>query len=72
VALVEFRDGKREIPEYLADMMSAPSKQYPIGLPTHTMSFEQAVAEANRVMVATHVNNAADALVRSHFRNGAG
>jgi hypothetical protein len=57
---VEFRDGKRWLPAYLADMMS--------GLETHRLTYEQAVAAANQKAFSDHVNAKADAFVAAHFR----
>lgn len=59
---VEFRDGKRPIPDHLADMMS--------GLPTHTLTFEQAKEKANWRLASDHANSAMDALRQSHFGRG--
>lgn len=56
---VEFRDGVKEIPAYLADMMA--------GLPTHTMTLEAAVAAANRKQLDGVMSNAYDELIKKHF-----
>lgn len=56
---VEFRDGKRLIPNHLADMMT--------DLPTHTLTYEQAVEKANWRLASDHANKALDGLVQSHF-----
>jgi hypothetical protein len=56
---VEFRDGVHEIPAYLADMM--------VGLPTHTMTVEEAIAKANAAAVERHMYKAYDQLIDSHF-----
>jgi hypothetical protein len=61
---LEFRDGKRLVPEHLADMMS--------GLKTHTMTYEEAVAKANWQLVSDHANRVADEVVQGHFRNRSG
>lgn len=62
---VEFRDGKREIPDHLADMMAT--------LPTHTLRYEEAVEKANWKLASDHVNRAADSVIQSHFgRTGGG
>ena len=62
---VEFRDGKKILPDHLADMM--------IDLPTHTLTYEQAVEKANWKLAADHVNRAADGIIQSHFsRTGGG
>lgn len=56
---VEFRDGVQPIPAYLADMMA--------GMPTHTMTLEEAIAAANRRQLDGVVSNAYDAVIRNHF-----
>jgi hypothetical protein len=61
---VEFRDGKRDIPDHLADMM--------IELPTHTLTYEQAVEKANWKLANDHINRAYDGIVQAHFRNQGG
>ena len=59
---VEFRDGKRLIPDHLADMMA--------DLKTHTMTFEQARDKANWKLASDFANKAMDATIQSHFRRG--
>jgi len=59
---VEFRDGKRLIPAHLADLMAT--------LKTHTMTYQQAVDEANWKMASDHINAAQDRVIQSHFRGG--
>lgn len=61
---VEFRDGKRMIPDHLADMM--------IDLPTHTLTHDEAVEKANWKLASDHANKAFDGLIQSHFRNQGG
>lgn len=62
--VVEFRDGKREIPDHLADIMA--------DLPTHTLTYDQAVEKANWKLATDHINRAADNIIQSHFRNQGG
>jgi len=59
---VEFRDGKRWIPAYLADLMG--------GLKTHTLTYDEAVAKANTKIGQDHINTAYDQIVGQHFRGG--
>jgi hypothetical protein len=59
---VEFRDGKRWIPAYLADMMAT--------FKTHTMTYEEAVEKANWKLAADYTNAAADRVIQGHFRGG--
>lgn len=58
---VEFRTGKREIPEYLADMMQ--------GIETIRMTYKEAVAAANAKVLSTHVDRAMDSILAGHFQN---
>lgn len=61
---LEFRDGKRLVPDHLADMMSS--------LPTHTMTYEEAVAKANWQLATDHLNRVQDGVLQSHFRERGG
>lgn len=56
---VEFRDGVQEIPAYLADMMA--------GLPTHTMTLDEAVAAVNKKQLNDVFSSAYDAAIKKHF-----
>lgn len=62
VAERKFRDGKREIPDYMDDLMA--------GLQTHKMTYEQAVKAMNSDMVGRHVDRAIDGIVQRHFAGG--
>lgn len=57
---VEFRDGTRTIPEYLAKLMS--------GLDTSTLTYEQAVRKANDANVRDYLNRHQQAAIAEHFR----
>jgi len=57
---IEFRDGKRQVPEYLGVLMS--------GLQTHRMTFDEAVSLANKRMEADHINAKRDEILAAHFR----
>jgi hypothetical protein len=59
MATVEFRTGKIEIPDYMADLM--------YGIPTHKLTYKQAVAAMNRKMLGDHVNRQYDRIVDDHF-----
>lgn len=59
MAELEFRDEKREVPDYIADMMS--------GIETFKMTYKEALAEANRRMEARVIDRAVDGLRKSHF-----
>lgn len=59
MAEVEFRTGKMEIADYLADLMR--------GIPTHKMTFDQAVEAMNAKMVGDYVGRSVDRMVDRHF-----
>lgn len=56
----KFRDGKREIPDYMDDLMA--------GLDTSRMTYDQAVVAMNHEMIATHLDRAVDQITDRHFR----
>lgn len=64
MALIEFRTGKREVPDHLADMMR--------DLPTHTLTFEQAVEKANWKLAQDHLSKVQADVLQSHFRDRGG
>lgn len=57
---IEFRDGKRLVPEYLGVLME--------GLTAHRMTYDEAVLAANRRMEADHINAKRDEILAAHFR----
>jgi len=57
---IEFRDGKRMVPDYLGVLMS--------GLQTHRMTYDEAVDTANKRMEADHLNAKRDEILAAHFR----
>lgn len=57
---IEFRDGRRLVPEYLGVIMD--------GLETHRMTYEEALLEANRRMEANFLNAQQDSILAAHFR----
>jgi hypothetical protein len=60
MAEVEFRDGKREVPDHVGAMVA--------GLETYTMTYEQAIKAAERRMLEDHVWKAQQSLIDAHFR----
>ena len=58
---LEFRDGKRVVPEYLVAILS--------GLETFRMTYDEAIAEANKVMERNHVAAAMSNVRTEHLRN---
>ena len=61
MAEVEFRDGVREVPDHLAEMMR--------GLPTHQMTLTEATQAANNSLIGDRFNRARQNLITEHFRN---
>lgn len=61
---IQFRDGPRVVPEYLADLMS--------GLDTIRYTYDEAVARVNNRMAADAANSAYDKIIQSHFKDGLG
>lgn len=60
MAELEFRDGLREVPDHLADMMR--------GLDTYKMTYEEAQTLANQSLVRDRLNRAGEKVVADHFR----
>lgn len=57
---VEFRDGKRLVPEYLASAMD--------GLETYRMTYREAILEGNRQMQRNAFTRQLDKHIIGHFR----
>lgn len=57
---LEFRDGKRLVPGYLARAMS--------GFETYRYPYKEAVAEANKQMTRDVLNDKLDNHILGHFR----
>lgn len=57
---IEFRDGKRLVPDYLGAIMA--------GLETHRLTYEEAILRANKRMEADFVNAQRDHVLAAHFR----
>lgn len=57
---LEFRDGTREVPDHLADMMT--------GLQTFTLTFEEAQTEANKRLTRDRLNQIGDKVVSDHLK----
>jgi hypothetical protein len=55
-----FRDGRRTVVPYLADLMS--------GLDTARYTYEAAVDEVNNRMARDHANASLDRVITNHFR----
>lgn len=57
---LQFRDGKRLVPEYLGALME--------GIDTYRMTYDEAVTIANKRMEANHLNAQRDRILAAHFR----
>jgi len=58
---VEFRDGEKEVPDYLADMMS--------GIDTYKLTLDESIQEANKRMLQRHVSDGLQRVVDEHLSN---
>lgn len=59
MAKVEFRDGVREIPDYLADLMTE--------FETYQLTADEAIAQVNKNLERKVLTNAYDSVVKDHF-----
>lgn len=59
MARVQFRDGARELPEHLAELMAA--------IDTYKLTYDDAVAEANRKLMSDHLDKTLRKVVSQHF-----
>lgn len=55
-----FRNGEREVPDHVAELMA--------DLPTHTLTFEQAIKLANESMIRRHLNKVQDDVIKEHAK----
>lgn len=60
MALVEFRDGSREVPDHLADLMAR--------IDTYKITFEQARKIADQQMVSDLLNKYQSDVISAHFK----
>lgn len=60
MALVDFRDGEREVPDHLALLMT--------DIDTQTMTYEQAVKAANESMTRWHLTGIQNDVVTKHLK----
>lgn len=58
--IVEFRDGERDVPDHVADMMR--------GLRTWEMTYEEAKSKSENRMVSQALEVAQKDLIDAHFR----
>lgn len=65
MAEVKFREGKRIVPDYMALLMR--------GIPTHKLTYEEAIAAMNRKMETDLLDHSVDRIIARHFaENGRG
>lgn len=57
---MEFRDGRREVPEHLAIHMR--------GMETYRLTYKEALTLVNRLMQIDFINRAADRFIDDHFK----
>jgi hypothetical protein len=57
---LEFRDGRRQVPEYVAALLA--------DVETFRLTYDQSIAEANRRMGADYANAAHERVLAAHFK----
>ncbi len=60
MAELEFRDGNREVPEHVELILK--------GIETYRMTYDEAIAAANRRLASDHVEQAFGKIKADHFR----
>ena len=63
MAELEFRTGKRAVPDHLADLMA--------GIETYKLTYEEALRQANARLTGDYLRKAQDRMLHEHFRRGA-
>jgi hypothetical protein len=61
MAEIEFRDGRRTVPDHVANMMS--------GLETHRFTYEEATRLAEKKILRDRLNEMQGNIVTRHFRD---
>lgn len=61
MAKIELRDGWREVPDHVADLLAGHVEQ------VYRLTYDEAIELANRELTRRHANAAADKLIREHF-----
>lgn len=61
MAELEFRDGKRNVADYLATIMRK--------IETHRYTFNEAIHMANRQLERDHFDAQRSQIIKEHFRN---
>ena len=60
MAELEFRDGKREVPDHLIDLLRQ--------IETFKMTYEEAVKAADELRMKQFLNTSMDGVLDTHFR----
>lgn len=58
---LEFRDGKRVVPDYMAELMA--------GMPLHKLTYNQAIDAMNAINVSRVIDRAYDRIIDRHFED---
>jgi len=59
MAELDFRDGKRGVPEHVATLLQ--------GVPTYKLTYEEALEYMNRRLEYEYVDKAANKIINPHF-----
>lgn len=62
MAEVKFRDGPRDVPAHVEQML--------IGVPVHRLTYEQAMHAANNKLLSDHLERVHAGVLKDHFRRG--
>ena len=57
---IEFRDGKRVVPAYIALILK--------GIKTYRLTYDEAIAAANKKIEADFINAQQDKILAAHFK----
>jgi hypothetical protein len=57
---LEFRDGKRTVPPYIASLLA--------GIETYRLTYDEAIAAANKKLESDFINAQQDKVLAAHFK----
>jgi hypothetical protein len=57
---LEFRDGKRTVPPYIAHLLT--------GIETYRLTYDEAIAAANKKLESDFINAQQDKILAAHFK----
>jgi hypothetical protein len=57
---LEFRDGKRTVPPYIASLLK--------GIETYRLTYDEAIASANKKLESDFINAQQDRVLAAHFK----